>query len=55
MEILLAGVIVVVVLTAISITGALRTIRDASERTASAAESLLELERSRQVVVSPYE
>jgi hypothetical protein len=48
MEILFAGIIVVVALTAISITGALRTIRDASERTASAVESLLELERSQQ-------
>ena len=45
MEILFAGIVVVVVLAVISVTGALRAIRDASERTASATESLLELER----------
>ena len=47
MEILFAGTIDVVVLAAISVTGAVRAIRDATERTASATVSLLELERSR--------
>ena len=48
MEIIFAGLVVVIVLASISITGALRTIRDNSERTAVATEALLELERSRQ-------
>ncbi|MCD2442835.1 hypothetical protein LQ757_11180 [Agromyces sp. SYSU K20354] len=48
MEFLLMGMIVVLVLAAISVTGSLRVIRDASERTAAAAEALLELERSKQ-------
>jgi hypothetical protein len=48
MEFLIVGLIVVFVLATISITGALRTIRDAAERTAAATEALLELERSRE-------
>jgi hypothetical protein len=48
MELLLVGLLVVFVLGTISVTGALRVIRDASERTAAATEALLELERSRQ-------
>ena len=45
MEFLLAGVLLVFVLGMISMTGSLRVIREASERTAAATEALLELER----------
>ena len=48
MDLLLAGVLVIVLLALISVTGSLRVIRDSSERTAAAAEALLELERARQ-------
>ena len=47
MEILFAGLIVVFVLGTISVTGALRAIRIAMERTAEATEALMELERAR--------
>ncbi|MFF2371550.1 hypothetical protein [Agromyces sp. NPDC058110] len=47
MDFLLMGVIVVLVLAAISVTGSLRAMRESSERTADATEELLELERSR--------
>jgi hypothetical protein len=46
MEILFVGILVVFVLTAVSITGTLRVIRDASERTATATEALLDIARS---------
>ncbi|MDQ0894633.1 hypothetical protein [Agromyces ramosus] len=49
MDILFAGLVVVFVLATISVTGMLRAIRIAAERTAAATESLLELERSRQL------
>ncbi|MFP3465600.1 hypothetical protein [Leifsonia sp. SIMBA_070] len=48
MDFLFLGATLVFVLATISITGALRTIRDAAVRTAAATESLLELERSRE-------
>ena len=48
MDFLFVGAIIVFVLATISVTGALRTIRDAAERSAAATEALLELERSRE-------
>ena len=48
MDLLLAGVLVIVLLGLISVTGSLRVIRDSSERTAAATEALLELERAKQ-------
>ncbi|WP_419817242.1 hypothetical protein [Glaciibacter flavus] len=47
MEFLLVGALVILLLGLISVTGSLRVIRDASERTAAATEALLELERAK--------
>jgi hypothetical protein len=48
MDLLLAGVLVIFLLGLISVTGSLRVIRDASERTAEATEALVHLERAKQ-------
>lgn len=47
MDLLMIGALLVLVFGTISVTGYLREVRDAVERTAAATESLLELERVR--------
>ncbi|HEX6954361.1 MAG TPA: hypothetical protein VF156_05720 [Agromyces sp.] len=47
MDLLMIGALLVLVFGTISVTGYLRDLRDAADRTAAATESLLELERVR--------